>query len=50
MPVELKLPATGLGIGEGDKARESPFGPGRHELAGFESVALIDLLDSHRFL
>jgi hypothetical protein len=50
MPIEMKLPAAGLGTGERDKTEQSPLTPAHHEVAGFESVALIDLLDFHRFL
>ena len=50
MSVELILPAAAFTIGKGDRAKQSPFPRGRQELTGFESVALIDLLEFHRFL
>jgi hypothetical protein len=50
MPVELELPASDFPLEKGDKTKQSPFAPGHHKLAGFESSTLIDLLDFHRFL
>jgi hypothetical protein len=50
MSVELKLPGAGFRIGQGNRTKQSPSTPGREELAGFESIARFDLLDSHRFL